>query len=140
MLEDGTLQPITINGDGTCGPERICEHRWRQIANMVMFSNSARGTKVENWWDNGNNQIAFSRGNFGFIAFNGEFNQDMNVTVQTGLPAGTYCDIISGNLCGMFCTGAFVNVRADGMGTVNIPSYGFDGVLAIIKDVRVPNL
>lgn len=36
-----------------------------------LFSISA-GTNVTNWWDNGNNQIAFSREKKGFIAFNGD--------------------------------------------------------------------
>jgi alpha-amylase len=43
----------------------MCEHRWRQIYNMVRFRNTAGFQTVQNWWDNGNNQIAFSRGNKG---------------------------------------------------------------------------
>lgn len=39
---------------------------------MVNFRNEVSDTKVENWWDNENNQIAFSRGNKGFIVFNTE--------------------------------------------------------------------
>jgi alpha-amylase len=27
----------TINSDGTCGNGWVCEHRWRQIYNMVEF-------------------------------------------------------------------------------------------------------
>ena len=50
----------------------ICEHKWRQIFNMVRFHNVALGTSVENWWDNDGNEIAFSRGNKAFIAFNNE--------------------------------------------------------------------
>jgi len=30
------------------------------------------GTSVNDWWDNGNNQIAFCRGDRGFIAINNE--------------------------------------------------------------------
>jgi len=30
------------------------------------------GTNMTNWWDNTENQIAFSRGNKGFIAINNE--------------------------------------------------------------------
>ncbi len=32
---------------------------------MVRFRNTAESQPVQNWWDNGNNQIAFSRGNKG---------------------------------------------------------------------------
>ena len=34
---DGTIKDVTINPDGTCGDGWICEHRWRQITNMVEF-------------------------------------------------------------------------------------------------------
>jgi alpha-amylase len=54
-----------LNSDLSCGGGWICEHRWRQIYNMVRFRNTAEGQSVQNWWDNGNNQIAFSRGNKG---------------------------------------------------------------------------
>jgi len=43
------------------------------------------GTGVNDWWDNGDNQIAFCRGKSGFIAFNGQFNMDLNVTLQVNL-------------------------------------------------------
>lgn len=55
----------TINADNSCGNGWICEHRWRQIANMVSFANQVKGTGVNDWWDNGNNKIAFCRGDQG---------------------------------------------------------------------------
>lgn len=55
----------SINADNSCGSGWICEHRWRQIANMVSFANQVRGTGVNDWWDNGANKIAFCRGNQG---------------------------------------------------------------------------
>lgn len=129
----------TIQGDSSCGAGMICEHRWRQIANMNLFKVAAQDTEVENWWDNGNNQIAFSRGKIGFVAFNGEAGA-MNVTLQTGLPAGTYCDIISGKLCGLFCTAGFATVGSDGMANIMISSEAYDGVFAIYRDSKVPNM
>lgn len=39
---------------------------------MVGFRNVVHNTAVSNWWDNGNNQIAFGLGNKGFIVFNTE--------------------------------------------------------------------
>jgi alpha-amylase len=44
--QDGSeniLSP-TINPNGTCGNGWVCEHRWRQIYNMVKFSNVVAGT------------------------------------------------------------------------------------------------
>jgi hypothetical protein len=35
----------TINSDGTCGDGWVCEHRWRQIFNMVEFRNVVEGIK-----------------------------------------------------------------------------------------------
>jgi alpha-amylase len=69
-----------------------CQHKWPQIANMVGFRNAVAGTAVANWWDNGNNAIAFSRGDRGFVAINKE-SSALTRTFQTSLPAGTYCDV-----------------------------------------------
>lgn len=55
----------SINADDSCGNGWICEHRWRQIANMVSFANQVRGTTVNDWWDNSKNKIAFCRGDQG---------------------------------------------------------------------------
>ena len=38
------LSPI-INSDDTCGNGWVCEHRWRQIYNMVKFSIVVAGTE-----------------------------------------------------------------------------------------------
>jgi len=38
------LSPI-INSDKTCGNGWVCEHRWRQIYNMVKFRNVVAGTE-----------------------------------------------------------------------------------------------
>ena len=62
----------TFDADGACLGDWRCEHRWRQIANMVEFRNVVAGTALNDWWDNGNNQIAFCRGGKGFVAFNNE--------------------------------------------------------------------
>jgi len=69
---NGNTDDVTINPDLTCGGGWMCEHRWRQIYNMVRFRNFVAGTKLNDWWDNGNNQIAFCRGDKGFIAINND--------------------------------------------------------------------
>ncbi|XP_067950583.1 alpha-amylase B-like [Watersipora subatra] len=100
------------NQAGLCGNGWICEHRWRQITNMVEWRNQAGNTPVENWWSNGNNQIAYSRGSVAFIAFN-NYDGIMQTSVTTGLPAGHYCDIISGDLLNGKCTGMTITVESD---------------------------
>jgi alpha-amylase len=134
---NGNIVSPRINADGSCANGWVCEHRWREIAGMVRFRNVVRGTTVSNWWDNADNQIAFSRGNRGFIAFNGQFGQNMNVQLQTGLSAGTYCDIISGSRVGNTCTGASFAVGSDGQATINIPSNHATGVIAIHAESRL---
>ncbi|XP_004924134.1 alpha-amylase 4N [Bombyx mori] len=122
------LSPI-INDDDTCGNGWVCEHRWRQIYQMVAFRNAVRDTRVENWWDNGLNQIAFSRGNKGFIAINAE-GRDLDVILQTGLPSGTYCDVISGKIQGQECSGRKITVGSDGRAHIYVSKDGEDMHLA----------
>ncbi|XP_076678897.1 alpha-amylase-like isoform X2 [Andrena cerasifolii] len=131
----GNIVSPVINADNTCGKGWVCEHRWRQIYNMVRFRNAVNGTGVTNWWDNASNQIAFCRGNAGFIAFNGD-NYDMKVTLKSCLPPGTYCDVITGNLENGRCTGKSVTVQHNGDMYVEISSHQDDGVLAIHRDAK----
>ncbi|MFE0821936.1 alpha-amylase family protein [Streptomyces sp. NPDC058847] len=72
-----------------------CQHAWPEIKSMVAFRNATRGQAVTNWWDNGNDAIAFGRGDKGYVAINHEPGA-LTRTYQTSLPAGTYCDVQSG--------------------------------------------
>lgn len=67
--------------DGTCGNGWVCQHRWRQVHAMVGFKNAAGTTVLNDWWDNGSNQIAFCRGGNAFIAFNNDI-WDLNQNLQ----------------------------------------------------------
>ena len=91
-------QSVYQNGSAQCGGAWICEHRWDSIANMVAFRNVTDGTGVSNWWDNGNNQIAFSRGNRGFVAINRE-GGTLSRTFSTGLPDGQYRNVAGDGSC-----------------------------------------
>jgi len=55
---------------------------------------------------------------------------------QTCLPAGTYCDVISGSNSNGVCTGKTVNVGSDGKANIVILHNEEDGVLAIHAWVR----
>ena len=72
---------VTINADGSCGNGWICEHRWNVHQKMVLFRNNVQGTKLENYWNNGQ-AVAFSRGNVGFFAM--AKDNGMNENLQTG--------------------------------------------------------
>ena len=54
---------------------------------------------------------------------------------QTCLPAGTYCDVISGSKSNGVCTGKTVNVGSDGTADIVILHDEEDGVLAIHAEV-----
>lgn len=133
----GNIIAPRFDAAGQCNNGWVCEHRWPQIARMVAFRNAAYGTNVANWWDNGGNQIAFSRGNRGFIAFNGQYGQDLRRTLQTGLPAGTYCDIATGAKVGNSCSGSSVNVAANGNADIFLSASVPEGFLAIHVDARL---
>lgn len=124
-----------INPDDTCGNGYVCEHRWRQIYNMVVFRATVRGTNINNWWSNGDQQIAFCRGNKGFIAFTNY--GDLNQKLQTCLPTGQYCDIISGNLINGKCTGKVINVDSQGFSNIFLAANDFDGVIATHIEVKL---
>jgi alpha-amylase len=83
-----------------------CQHAWPEIMRMVAFRNAVRGQAVTNWWDNGNNQIAFGRGSRGFIAINKE-SSSLTRTFQTSLPAGTYCNVQSNTAVTVNSSGQF---------------------------------
>ncbi|KAJ8925514.1 hypothetical protein NQ315_009353 [Exocentrus adspersus] len=131
----GNIVGASINADGTCGNGWVCEHRWREIYNMVGFRNAVAGTDVTNWWDNNGNQIAFGRGNKGFIAF--ALEGDIKQSLPTSLPAGTYCDVISGGLEGGSCTGKSVTVDDSGNASITLSSGEYDGVIAIHVNAKL---
>ena len=93
--------------------EWVCEHRDPSIKNMVAFRRIVAGTDVTQWWDDGANAIAFSRGDKGFVAINNGATR-VQSTVATGLAPGTYCERISGGRSAGGCAGAIVVVSPAG--------------------------
>ncbi|KAJ8409556.1 hypothetical protein AAFF_G00229570 [Aldrovandia affinis] len=133
---DGSTKPVPINPDTTCGDGWVCEHRWRQIRNMVIFRNVVNGQPFSNWWDNGSNQVAFGRGNRGFIIFNND-DWPLDMTLNTSLPGGTYCDVISGQREGSRCSGKQVTVGGDGRAHFRISNTDEDPFFAINADSKL---
>lgn len=83
-----------------------CQHAWPEIRSMVKFRNTARGAAVTDWWDNGNDAIAFGRGDKAYVVINHE-GATVNRTFQTSLAAGTYCDVQSGRKVAVNGSGRF---------------------------------
>ncbi|XP_076834577.1 amyAc_bac_euk_AmyA and Aamy_C domain-containing protein [Brachyhypopomus gauderio] len=133
---NGSTKSVPINPDTTCGDGWVCEHRWRQIRNMVKFRNVVNGQPYSNWWDNGNNQIAFGRGDRGFIVINND-DWDLNETLNTGLPAGIYCDVISGDKLNGQCSGKQLKVGGDRRAQFHISNTDEDPFIAVHIDSKL---
>ncbi|CAG9766805.1 unnamed protein product [Ceutorhynchus assimilis] len=130
---DNILSP-GFNQDGTCTNGWVCQHRWSPIFNMVEFRNVVAGTQLNNWWTGGDNQIAFSRGDKGLIAIS--INGDINSNIPTGLPDGTYCDVISGSYENGSCSGKTVNVNG-GQAYIQISSGDSEAAVAIHVNAKL---
>ncbi|CAE6515532.1 unnamed protein product [Rhizoctonia solani] len=97
----------------------LCQHRWTAIAGMIKFYNQVGTNGLNNWVQGSNQQIAFGRGNAGFVVINNE-DGAWTRTFQTSLPSATYCDVITGAKSGSSCTGGKVSI-ANGSFTVTVP-------------------
>ncbi|WP_433040075.1 carbohydrate-binding module family 20 domain-containing protein [Dactylosporangium sp. CS-033363] len=121
----------------SCGSGWECQHRQRAIKNMVGFHNATRAdTTVGNWWSDGANAIAFSRGTNGWISINNGGSAVGSRTFSTGLAAGVYCDVIHGdyNAAASTCSGPTVTVNGSGQATVGV---GAKDAVAIHAGARV---
>lgn len=126
---NGNLISPTINSDGSCGAGYVCEHRWTSIYGMIGFKNVTADGVLKHWWDNSANQIAFARFQRGFVAFNRDIYR-MDETLQTSLPKGWYCDVITGEKRGQNCTGRKFYVDQGGLAEITIDETDKDGVVA----------
>jgi len=111
----GSLETATIG-------QWVCEHRDPYIRNMVRFRRVVAGSDINHWWDDGANAIAFSRGNKGFVAINNS-SAALATSIGTGLPQGSYCDVLTGGLAGGACLGTSLEVDAAGSVQVSIPAW-----------------
>lgn len=95
-----------------------CEQRANEVVGMVGFNNAVGDAAVNNWWDDGSNQIAYGRGNKGFVAMNNTGSATSR-EYTSSLAAGTYCDVVAKSDCAQTIT-----VGADGKFTATLPAYG----------------
>ena len=132
--------PDTSNGDVTgtvCGTGAWeCTERNSAIDAMVGWHNLALtdDAAVANWTTDGNDLVAFSRGDVAWIAINNGGSAETD-TFPTGLPDGSYCDIVADTYSDGTCSGAGV-VVADGQASVTVPA---DGSVAIDADSVIGN-
>lgn len=118
-----SASPFDANGQPLINQQWDFIHRWTEISNMVGFRAATSGQGVANIATGTQHQIAFSRGDKGFVAINND-TATWNATLATGLPAGTYCNVVNGllNAAKTGCTGESVVVPANGLVTVKLGS------------------
>ncbi|GAB3171154.1 carbohydrate-binding module family 20 domain-containing protein [Myceligenerans halotolerans] len=104
--------------DANCDGVFTCTQRRTEIQGMVGFHNEVAGTGVTNWWDDGNNNIGYGRGQSGYVAINNT-GSSVSRTYQTSLPAGTYCDVVASSDCSVTLT-----VDGSGQLSATLPAYG----------------
>ena len=128
VYEAGKSEPSCVPGPYTPTTKGwICEHRNRYVAGMVEFRKAAAGAGVVKVWENGKNQLAFARGDRGFVAINHEPSA-LSQTLPTGLAPGRYCDVLSGDFSAgttnpatpASCTGTIVDVDASGSAKLEV--------------------
>ncbi|CAG7848691.1 Alpha-amylase; AltName: Full=1,4-alpha-D-glucan glucanohydrolase; Flags: Precursor [Serendipita indica DSM 11827] len=73
----------------------LCQHRWPGISGLVGFRNTVGDSEITNWQTGTHQQIAFGRGNLGFVAINNESAQ-WSAEFTTSLPDGSYCNVNGG--------------------------------------------
>jgi alpha-amylase len=96
-LDQNLHTTSVFDSQGNCRAPWTCEHRDREVAAMVHFRNQTdRSFIVYNWWSNGRDVLAFSRGNQGFVAINFS-NQNYTADFSSALPDGTYCNVLVEN-------------------------------------------
>ncbi|MFD0593782.1 carbohydrate-binding module family 20 domain-containing protein [Catellatospora coxensis] len=122
-----------VTNQVTCGSGWECEHRKTVVANLVGFHNAVTGTGVANWTSPSSSRIAFGRGNVGFAAFNRD-GAAWSTTFSTGLPAGVYCNVATGDFTAGTCTGGTVTVNGSGQATATVAA---NGALAIYTGALV---
>lgn len=139
--------PVKFGQDSACpyaSNSWSCEQRWRPIRNMAKFRAVVADTPLDNWRSDNPDRIAFSRGNSGFFALNNDPTSPWISTFQTGLAAGNYCDIISGDynktIEGGNCSGTVIKVNTDGNAEITVPSGAendSDPIVALHRSARI---
>jgi len=110
----------TCEGNGGTNGWR-CQHRYTAIANMVAFHNTVGSEQMTKWVSPSSQRIAFGRGSVGFVAINNE-DSAWDATFSTSLPAGTYCDAVSGSVSSGKCTGTSITVDSKGSFKASVSS------------------
>jgi alpha-amylase len=113
----------------------VCEHRDPYILPMVRFREVVAGEPVTGWVAASENIISFFRGDRGFVSINRDELALSATFLQSALPPGTYCDVLSGGVAGDACAGGSFVV--DATGTLQIEVLPMSAI-ALHVEARLP--
>jgi alpha-amylase len=113
-----------------------CDHRNRGIVAMVKWHNYVGNARRANFYTDDANVIAFSKDSKGWAAFNNGTSAKQ-IHIQTGLPNGTYCDVVHDKDSGKACDGPTVVVSGTGFATVTVKA---KDAVAFTRADRISNL
>jgi alpha-amylase len=104
----------------------ICMQRWTSVKGMIQWRHEVGTAEMTNAVS-ANQVLSFTRGT-GFFAVNTKACASAKVSLNTGLPAGTYCDVYTGGAkakkSGGKCVGAKIVVGSTGVAKFTIPAMG----------------
>jgi len=102
----------------------ICMERWTSVKGMIQWRHEVGTAEMTNAIS-ANQVLSFTRGT-GFFAVNTKAGASAKVSLNTGLPAGTYCDVYTGGAkakkAGGKCVGAKIVVGSTGVAKFTIPA------------------
>lgn len=135
---DATYHTLPVlDANSNCQGPWTCEHRLHEVAAMTDFRNlTNQAFNVTNWWSNGFDQIAFGRGNLGYVIINYSV-YDMTREFKTSLAAGSYCNILDPNydLDNRTCVNPYT-IKRDGTFTAELAPFT---AIALVKTPKANN-
>jgi alpha-amylase len=136
--EDAPLaSPFDAQGRPKINQEWDFIHRWPALSNMVAFRRATAGQGVNDFTQGSLHQLAFNRGSSGFVAINNE-RAPWALRFKTRLPAGEYCNVVSGvlNAAHTACGGETVKVDADGYVNLTVAPDGGEQTPAVALHIQ----
>lgn len=132
-----TASPYDERGHPKINQEWDFIHRWSELSNMVGFRRATLDQGVDDFTQGTLHQIAFNRGAKGFVALNNDVSP-WTKRFKTRLPAGEYCNVVSGvlNATRTACGGESVKVDVEGYANLTVVQDGGDRTPAVALHIQ----
>lgn len=118
---------LDANCDNTS--QWLCIHRSKPVLEMLKWRTETRGLPLSNFTHK-ETYSSWTKGNRGFFAINGS-NFPLSTTLQTSLPAGKYCNLLTREASESDCPGNEIEVSSDGSVRVSMEPLS---AIALLRD------